>query len=387
MKRSRFKRIDQKISKILNVRKTVLIASNDKLGISIYMDIPNNTVNEAYFRVYNNANKEYATRIVLLNLYENRQIPIYFLDKPNRYSSVFKINQKQVDWINSTMYKRQVQYTLFGIYKSDDRIMSRVYNISKNLRELRLIESLIYSDDKYDIYIYPSDIEGGLESFKVYDHYHSKMCRISIREPKYIIPGDDFIEFWNLSDKEKLEIYNIMKNGIYEDIINSYNNELQYYWRVPKLSLSVVPDYTKIYDMKVLDEYPNGDVLYDIAEGESITRYSYVYFSEVDDMSILVQPNEDKSLHYFMVVIHNYKKMRYDFIRISMIKPEYMDTVKSKYRFPRKLSQDELDKLNTILNSDDGYWWQDICNKYDYLTNQGIVFEKPDYTKLSTQEE
>ena len=67
MKRSRFRRLDRRISCITKAKKTVFIASNNKLGISIYMDIPKYEMPEPYFRVYNNVDRRYASKVIILN--------------------------------------------------------------------------------------------------------------------------------------------------------------------------------------------------------------------------------------------------------------------------------------------------------------------------------
>ena len=387
MKRSRFRRLDRRISCITKAKKTVFIASNNKLGISIYMDIPKYEMPEPYFRVYNNVDRRYASRVILLNSYDNAQIPIYFLDKPNTYPGIFVLSQAQVDWINKTVATNDVQYTLFGIYAAEDRLRSRYYSLSKKLRERNLIESLIYWDSKYYIKIHPSDIEKGLESFKVYDKVNmSKMCRISIRRPEYIIPGDDYLPFWNLSTQEKKEISDIITSK-FEELIDAYNNELTFFPWIKQLNLKEAPDYTKLPDLVVNNKYPNSDILFDIADGESSQLYSYTYYSEINYMNIAIYPNEDKSLHYFVVILDNGTAMKYEFIRINMDAPEYMDKVKSKYRKERRLTKEEVDELVKILNYDDGWWWQRICDCYNELTYQNIVFEKPDYTKLNTKED
>lgn len=411
MKRKTFQRIDNKLRYIFKESKSECIASNKQLGISMYADIPKYDLTEPRFKLYNNADRRFATKICIVSMLANEILNPYNLPRGQDITMAFRLTNIQVMWVNIILSKirdnepktkseqylhdqlnnlESVRYTQFALNKYCHRTERRMYAISNNLTETEAMDMLVYADEKYYIICHPSDIAKDLINFKVFEaKYLSKMCRLSIFDSKYVVSGDDCVMPWILSTKEEKELTHIFRDVLDCDyVMDDYNFQLHpEYYGINKISLDQFPDYT------LLPKYPhvklckNYDRIFDVCDGERYYEYGVVSYDELEDMSFFIYPNDNKDLHYFVLVIDHYKVLQYEYVRINMDKPEYMTTIKSPYRNQYILTKDERDHLVHRLNSYDGYIWNRICDCYNELTGQNIVFEKPDYTKLISKED
>lgn len=139
--------------------------------------------------------------------------------------------------------------------------------VSKNLNEYLDGNDVVdrFYDINTSIFVCPPLKDYGIYYFKYYNnalHFEStKVARISLLEPKYIIPEDNYKDIWILSDEEISELITKLKSmailrgdnypgcTVWEAIIQSYIYDGRTMGGItyPEcLTKATMPDYTKL---------------------------------------------------------------------------------------------------------------------------------------------
>lgn len=142
----------------------------------------------------------------------------------------------------------------------DDNILVKELGISKQLMEHSQIESPFWINDKnldnIKVYIHPPIKDTGLVYFKLYgeinpgEHYiwtAKKCARISMLNPEYIRCTDCSMDDWILSYNEREYLCNLLTDDIWNSLLYTYYNEVEYMYKNPERILYLqMPDYSKL---------------------------------------------------------------------------------------------------------------------------------------------